>query len=57
MERLPFVLRFGQETAQKPFSDAERETLLQTLAVPATPATPAWRRSWSCIRASCDSAL
>ena len=32
MERLPFVLRFGQETAQKPLSDAERETLLQTLA-------------------------
>ncbi len=31
MERLPFVLRFGQETAQKPLSDAGVRDALQTL--------------------------
>ena len=31
MERLPFVLRFGQENAPKALSDAQREALTQTL--------------------------
>ena len=50
MERLPFVLRFGQETAQKPLSDAERETLLQTLAAAGAESFSIWQIEdfWFC---------